>query len=124
HEAPLHDLAQLDPGVVAEVQHAVRVGVRVLDAADLEGVQMAVHPTHAELDDVVQPGQRTVLHLDATPDRGTDVLEGYLQLEDRPRSFAGGHRPSPLLALHALDRRPQIPTTGGRSGAPARKLQE
>jgi hypothetical protein len=82
--------------LVAQGQLTVRVGLAVLHALDVEGMQVAILPTHRELDDAVQPVERvSTRHEDSPPHRRHDVRQRHLQLKDLTRH--GWHCP-PFLA--------------------------
>jgi hypothetical protein len=58
-----------------------RIGHAVIDATNIEDVEMVVLPAHNRLKDAVQLGEGDVVgHLKPAPDRRTDPLEGDLEL--------------------------------------------
>src|SRR5712692_4396594 len=59
------------------------VAIAVLPAADVEGVEMLIMPTHRGLDCLMQVTQRhLVRHEEATPDRRSRAAQGHLQADD------------------------------------------
>ena len=56
----------------------------------MKGVQMTVSPSHGDLYDPVEfPEAHVVGDKQATPDSGTDILQGYLEL----KHVFGGRNP-------------------------------
>src|SRR5262249_42477086 len=115
-DALAQKLAELDLAFIADLQLATEAVVPLLGVAvplvpDVELVQVVVVPAHADLNNVVQCGERTALHLDTTPDRWLDVPQGNLQLVDLGRSFRLCHRLSQSFRLL-----PCLPFQKGQNG--------
>src|ERR1019366_3103244 len=63
---------------------------------------MAIFPSHADLDDLVQFEQGAVLDLDTSPDRRLDVGQGDLELIDGRLRLWGFSRRRSLCQRHSF----------------------
>jgi len=82
-----HDLGESVSLLVENIVTPIRVGDTVTAIADLEGVKVAVLPSHDGLEDVVEPRERAVTgNEQSSPYLRLEVVQRDLQLNDGLRS--------------------------------------